>query len=87
MFDYQELKFGHKKWIESDDYKIYRHEEIIKEFRHRLNIAMVHSNEEIPVVEVEELLGEIEPEKEKSSRLGAGLVTNNWVNEFQESGR
>ena len=87
MFDYQELKFGHKKWTESADYKLYRHKEIIKEFRNRLNIVTVRSNEEIPVVEVEELLGEIEPEKEKSSRLGAGLATNNWFNEFQESGR
>ena len=34
------------------------------------------SLEEISVVEVEELLDEIEPEKDKSSRLGADLVTN-----------
>ena len=87
MFDYQELKFGHKKWQESDDYKAYRNEEVLKECRNRcLNIVTDYSNQEIPHADVEELLGEIEPEKEKSSRLDAGLVINNW-DEFQESGR
>ena len=45
------------------------------------------SLEEVSVVEVEELLDEIEPEKNKSPRLGADLATNNWINECQESGR
>ena len=87
MFDYQELKLGHKKWTESADYKLYRNEEVLKEYRNRcLNIVRDYSNEQIPLVDVEELLGEIEPEKEKSSRLDDDLVINNW-DEFQESGR
>ena len=87
MFDYQELKLGHKKWTESADYKQYRNDEVVKEYRNRcLNIVRDYSNEQIPLVDVEELLGEIEPEKEKNSRLDDDLVINNW-DEFQESGR
>ena len=45
------------------------------------------SLKEISGVEVEELLDEIEPEINKSPRFGTDLVTNNWINECQESGR
>ena len=42
---------------------------------------------EISRVEVEEVLDEIEPERNKSPRFGTSLVTSNWINECEESGR